>query len=115
MKKSNNFFYNFTFNLEGCCLFVGPTQVDDSGHRIPQERCGKVTVSWRKASETAGTWKQYSDRSRAESIGKISGPDCLTWVASIASSAYSIDYIFKNMPIEMRMKKRTDKIFITLK
>jgi len=42
-------------------------------------------------------------------------PDCLTWVASIASSAYSIDYIFKNMPIEMGMKKRTDKIFITFK
>jgi len=28
--------------------------------RIMQERCGKVTASFRKASDIAGTWKQYS-------------------------------------------------------
>ncbi len=43
-------------------LLILITQVDDSGHRILQERCGKVTVSCRKASEIAGTWKQYSGR-----------------------------------------------------
>ncbi len=43
-------------------LLILITQVDDSGHRILQERCGKVTVSCRKAPEIAGTWKQYSDR-----------------------------------------------------
>jgi hypothetical protein len=29
---------------------------------ILQERCGKHTVSCKKTSEIAGTWKQYSDR-----------------------------------------------------
>ena len=29
---------------------------------ILQERSGKVTGSWRKAPEIAGTWKQYSHR-----------------------------------------------------
>ncbi len=43
-------------------LLILITQVDDSGHRILQERCGKVTVSCRKAPEIAGTWKQYSRR-----------------------------------------------------
>jgi len=38
------------------------TQVEDSGHQIMQERCGKVTVSCRKTQEIAGTWKQYSAR-----------------------------------------------------
>jgi hypothetical protein len=48
----------FFFSNENC----GITQVDDSGHRILQERCVKVTVFFRKAPEIAGTWKQYSDR-----------------------------------------------------
>ncbi len=30
--------------------------------RILQERCGKITVSYRKAPKIAGTWKQYSGR-----------------------------------------------------
>ncbi len=43
-------------------LLILITQVDDSGHRILQERYGKVIVSCRKAPEIAGTWKQYSGR-----------------------------------------------------
>jgi hypothetical protein len=31
-------------------------------HEILQERSGKVTGSFRKTPEIAGTWKQYSDR-----------------------------------------------------
>ncbi len=38
------------------------TQVDDSGRRTLQKRCGKVTGSCRKTPEIAETWKQYSDR-----------------------------------------------------
>jgi hypothetical protein len=30
--------------------------------KILQERCGKVTGSFRKTPEIAETWKQYSDR-----------------------------------------------------
>ncbi len=38
------------------------SQIEDSGHPILQERYGKVTVSFRKTPEIAGTWKQYSGR-----------------------------------------------------
>ncbi len=46
-------------------LIIVP-QVDDSGRRILQEICGKVTGSCRKTPEIAGTWKQYSDRKLSE-------------------------------------------------
>jgi hypothetical protein len=40
---------------------------------ILQERCGKVTGSFRKTPEIAGTWKQYSDRKSSEKIRKFPG------------------------------------------
>jgi hypothetical protein len=33
---------------------------------ILQERCGKVTGSFRKTPEIAGTWKQYSEQKLSE-------------------------------------------------
>jgi len=49
-------------------ILLTDAQVEDSGNLILQERCGKLTVSYRKKPEIAGTWTVF----RPEIIGKSS-------------------------------------------
>ncbi len=44
------------------CDLEGETQVDRSGHRISQKRCGKIIEFCGKTRGKAGIWKQYSGR-----------------------------------------------------